>query len=46
MRRLLDGDPLNNYLKRAVTFNPGGALNDEQHHDCRELRVHHDREDS
>jgi hypothetical protein len=23
---LLDGDPLNNYLKRAVTFNPGGAL--------------------
>jgi hypothetical protein len=25
---LLDGDPLNNYLKRAVTFNPGGALND------------------
>ena len=21
---LLDGDPLNNYLKRAVTFNPGG----------------------
>ena len=25
---LLDGDPLNNYLKRAVTFNPTGALND------------------
>jgi hypothetical protein len=25
---LLDGDPLNNYLKRALTFNPGGALND------------------
>jgi hypothetical protein len=25
---LLDGDPLNNYLKRAVTFNPGGALNE------------------
>ena len=25
---LLDGDPLNNYLKRAVTFNPNGALND------------------
>jgi hypothetical protein len=25
---LLDGDPLNNYLKRAVTFNPGGVLND------------------
>ncbi len=25
---LLDGDPLNNYLKRAVTFNPDGALND------------------
>jgi hypothetical protein len=23
---LLDGDPLNNYLKRALTFNPGGAL--------------------
>jgi hypothetical protein len=25
---LLDGDPLNNYLKRAVTFNPSGALNE------------------
>ena len=25
---LLDGDPRNNFLKRAVTFNPGGALND------------------
>jgi hypothetical protein len=25
---LLDGDPLNNYLKRALTFNPNGALND------------------
>jgi hypothetical protein len=25
---LLDGDPLNNYLKRALTFNPGGALKD------------------
>src|SRR5213079_1353518 len=25
---LLDGDPLNNYLKRALTFNPGGVLND------------------
>lgn len=24
---LLDGDPLNNYLKRALTFNPDGALN-------------------
>jgi hypothetical protein len=24
---LLDGDPTNNFLKRAVTFNPGGALN-------------------
>lgn len=23
---LLDGDPLNNYLKRALTFNPNGAL--------------------
>jgi hypothetical protein len=23
---LLDGDPLNNYLKRELTFNPGGAL--------------------
>jgi hypothetical protein len=23
---LLDGDPLNNYLKRALTFNPAGAL--------------------
>ena len=25
---LLDGDPLNNYLKRAVTFNPNGELSD------------------
>jgi hypothetical protein len=24
---LLDGDPRNNFLKRALTFNPGGALN-------------------
>ncbi|HEY6189558.1 MAG TPA: multiheme c-type cytochrome [Pyrinomonadaceae bacterium] len=24
---LLDGDPLNNFLKRALTFNPDGALN-------------------
>ena len=24
---LLDGDPRNNFLKRAVTFNPGGILN-------------------
>jgi hypothetical protein len=24
---LLDGDPTNNFLKRAVTFNPNGALN-------------------
>ena len=24
---LLDGDPNNNFLKRAVTFNPGGILN-------------------
>jgi hypothetical protein len=24
---LLDGDPQNNFLSRAVTFNPGGALN-------------------
>ncbi|MCA1642513.1 MAG: hypothetical protein LC785_11305 [Acidobacteria bacterium] len=23
---LLDGDPLNNYLKRALTWNPGGVL--------------------
>lgn len=23
---LLDGDPLNNYLKRALTYNPGGVL--------------------
>ena len=23
---LLDGDPSNNFLKRATTFNPGGAL--------------------
>jgi hypothetical protein len=23
---LLDGDPANNFLKRALTFNPGGAL--------------------
>ena len=25
---LLDGDPLNNYLKRALTFNPDGVLSD------------------
>jgi len=25
---LLDGDPLNNYLKRALTFNPDGELSD------------------
>ncbi|PYS91785.1 MAG: hypothetical protein DMF64_11150 [Acidobacteria bacterium] len=25
---LLDGDPLNNYLKRALTWNPDGVLND------------------
>jgi hypothetical protein len=24
---LLDGDPSNNFLKRALTFNPGGVLN-------------------
>jgi hypothetical protein len=24
---LLDGDPRNNFLKRSVTFNPGGVLN-------------------
>src|SRR5439155_7190449 len=24
---LLDGNPSNNFLKRAVTFNPNGALN-------------------
>src|SRR4029079_6838144 len=24
---LLDGNPLNNFLKREVTFNPGGILN-------------------
>ena len=24
---LLDGNPLNNFLKRAVTFNPDGLLN-------------------
>ncbi len=24
---LVDGDPRNNFLKRAVTFNPGGVLN-------------------
>jgi len=24
----LDGDPLNNYLKRAVTWNPNGVLNE------------------
>jgi hypothetical protein len=25
---LLDGDPLNNYLKRALTWNPNGVLNE------------------
>ncbi len=28
---LLDGDPRNNFLKRAVTFNPGGALKGARH---------------
>ncbi len=28
---LLDGDPNNNYLRRAVTFNPGGALDGARH---------------
>jgi hypothetical protein len=28
---LLDGDPRNNFLKRAATFNPGGALKGANH---------------
>ena len=28
---LLDGDPLNNFLKRAVTFNPSGKLTGAEH---------------
>ena len=28
---LLDGDPRNNFLKRAVTFNPGGILDGATH---------------
>src|SRR5215210_2192452 len=28
---LLDGDPLNNFLKRALTFNPEGALDGATH---------------
>lgn len=28
---LTDGDPRNNYLKRAVTWNPGGVLNGARH---------------
>ena len=48
---LLDGDPLNNYLKRALdparypkgAFNPGGALTRrEQHNDRGKLCLHHD----
>ena len=27
IRTLLDGNPTNNFLKRALAFNPGGALN-------------------
>jgi hypothetical protein len=28
---LLDGNPLNNFLRREVTFNPGGVLNGARH---------------
>ena len=28
---LADGDPRNNFLKRAVTWNPGGVLNGARH---------------
>jgi len=28
---LTDGDPANNYLKRALTWNPGGVLNGARH---------------
>jgi hypothetical protein len=28
---LLDGDPTNNFLKRALAFNPGGALSGARH---------------
>ncbi len=38
---LLDGDPTNNFLKRATTFNPGGALSGAAtYHHRRELRLH------
>ena len=44
---LLDGDPLNNYLKRRASHGIQSgwrAQRCEQHHDCWKLCVHHDRE--
>ncbi len=38
---LLDGNPSNNFLKRAATFNPNGVLNGARaHHDRGNLRLH------
>ena len=37
----IDGNPLNNFLKREVTFNPDGILNGaDAHHHRRHLRLH------
>ena len=38
---IIDGNPLNNFLKREVTFNPGGRPHRGEHdHDLRDLRLH------
>ncbi len=37
---LLDGNPLNNFLGRELTFNPGRILKGARHYDCRHLCVH------
>ncbi len=38
---LLDGNPLNNYLRRELTFNPDGILcGAREHHDCRYFRLY------
>jgi hypothetical protein len=42
---LLDGDPLNNFLKRALTWNPNRCARRRKQHPHRgHTRLHHDRE--
>ena len=41
---LADGNPRNNFIKRAVTWNPGGVLNGARHVTLAgSLRLHHGR---